>query len=139
MSNKIEEISRNEKVSLYCYNRLSRKVDWESSDLKRYVSELRLKIFYMGMSNKSHWDKCMTLRVIKQLEFLNNTIAVINLSGGIDVLNYCLSKHLKKMVSLDPYHYSWSMCPFGALTNLDLRAPSEYDRTSLEFKKMDAR
>lgn len=139
MLNRIEKIQINEQVSLHRYNRLPRKIDWESSDFKEYAFELKLKNFHMGVFNRSHWDKCMTLRAMDQLGFLNNTITVINVGGGIDVINYYLSKHLKKIVSLDLYDDSWSTCPSDVLENPDLYAPFEYNRFSLEFKKMDAR
>ena len=134
----MEENFGNEKISLNCYNRLPRKIDWESSYFKKYASELRLKNFHRGVFNRSHWDKCMTLRAMERFGFLNNTITAINVGGGIDVINYYLSKHLKKIVSLDLYYDSWSTCPSDVLKNPDLYAPFEYNRSSLEFKKMDA-
>ncbi len=139
MLNKIEKIQNNEQVSLHWYNRLPRKIDWKSPEFKEYAFELKLKNFHIGVFNRSHWDKCMALRAMDQLGFLHKMVTVINSGGGIDVINYYLSKYLKKIVSLDLYDDSWSTCPSKVLKNPDLYAPFWYNRSSLEYKTMDAR
>ena len=135
----IQEVSGNERVFPACYNRLPRKADWEISNFKMYADELRLRNFTPGVFNRSHWEKLMTLTCMEHLGFLNNKNTVINIGGGIDAINYYLSKYLKKIVSADLYDDSWPTCPSSVLENPDLYAPFEYNRNSLKFERIDSK